>query len=61
MYYDSLTGNPNPGDWWTALESEPSLGSSIQLHQPTIRGPELATSMMDTDGPFTNVNKGQYS
>ncbi|XP_069108020.1 nephrocystin-3-like [Argopecten irradians] len=51
----------NPGDWWTALESEPSLGSTIQLHQPTIKGPEFAHSMMDTDGPFTNVNREDWS
>ncbi|KAJ8320207.1 hypothetical protein KUTeg_001794 [Tegillarca granosa] len=42
-------------------ESEPSLGSTIQLHQTTIRGPEFAHSMMETEGPFTNVNKEDWS
>ena len=51
----------NPGDWWTALESEPSLGSTTQLHMSStaLRGPEFAQGMLELDGPFTNVNKGQ--
>ncbi|GAB1597427.1 nephrocystin-3-like [Argonauta hians] len=49
-----------PGDWWTALESEPSLGSTFQLH-PTFRGPELANCVMELEGPFTNVNKEDWS
>ena len=54
-------GAGNPGDWWTTLDSEPSLGSTSQLHASSLRGPELANSMMELDGPFTNVNKGnQY-
>ena len=51
-------GAGNPGDWWTTLDSEPSLGSTSQLHASSLRGPELANSMMELDGPFTNVNKG---
>ena len=53
-------GNANPGDWWTALESEPSLGSSAQLHQPAfLRGPEFVSTLMEMEGPFTNVTKGE--
>ena len=51
-------GAGNPGDWWTALESEPSLGSTTQLHQG-FRGPEFAQSLIELEGPFTNVNKGK--
>ncbi|KAK3582860.1 hypothetical protein CHS0354_012470 [Potamilus streckersoni] len=54
-------GNSNPGgDWWTAIESEPSLGSSAHLHT-TLRGPEFAHSMMEMEGPFTNVHKEDWS
>lgn len=53
-------GSAYPGDWWTALESEPSLGSTFQLH-PTLRGPELANCLMELEGPFTNVNKEDWS
>lgn len=53
-----VSDSGNPGDWWTALESEPSFGSTMQLHQPMFRGPEFAHSMMEMEGPFTNVNKG---
>ena len=49
------------GDWWTALESEPSLGSTTQLHTSGFRGPELAHSLMESEGPFTNVNKGEMA
>ena len=54
-----LLGGGHPGDWWTALESEPSLGSTTQLHTPVTRGPEFAHTMLDTDGPYINVNKGK--
>ncbi|KAK6166073.1 hypothetical protein SNE40_022850 [Patella caerulea] len=55
---DGTLGNNNPGDWW----SEPSLGSTVQLHQPTyLRGPEFAHTMMELEGPFTNVNKDDWS
>ena len=53
-------GNSHQGDWWTALDSESSMqGSTVQLHQTTLRGPEFASSMMEVEGPFTNVNKGR--
>ena len=51
----------NPGDWWAALESEPSLGSTTQLHTPAYKGLEFAHSMVDLDGPFTNVNKEDWN
>ncbi|XP_041374620.1 nephrocystin-3-like [Gigantopelta aegis] len=58
----SIAGTSNPGDWWTALESEPSLGSTIQLHQPAyLRGPEFAHSLLELEGPFINVNKEDWS
>ena len=56
-----VLGAGNPGDWWTALESEPSLGSTSQLHVTGLKGPEFALSTMEMDGPFTNVNKGETS
>ena len=56
--YVCILGNSNPGDWWNMGESEPSMGSTVHLNQTTLRGPELANSMMELDGPFTNVNKG---
>ena len=41
-----LLGNSHQGDWWTALDSESSMqGSTVQLHQTTLRGPEFASSM----------------
>ena len=56
-----LLGNSHQGDWWTALDSESSMqGSTVQLHQTTLRGPEFASSMMEFEGPFTNVNKGMF-
>ncbi|XP_064597908.1 LOW QUALITY PROTEIN: nephrocystin-3-like [Liolophura sinensis] len=58
---DENADSGNPGDWWTALESEPSFGSTMQLHQPMFRGPEFAHSMMEMEGPFTNVNKEDWS
>lgn len=56
-----LDSNSSPGDWWTNVESESSMGSTVQLHQTTLRGPEFASSMMEFDGPFTNVNKEDWS
>ena len=53
-----MLGNGHPGNWWTGLESEPSMGSTTQLHTPTFRGPEFAHSFLEMDGPFINVNKG---
>ena len=55
-----VIGTGNPGDWWTALESEPSLGSTTQLHTPAYKGPELANTMIEMDGPYINVNKGEF-
>ncbi|XP_077997174.1 nephrocystin-3-like [Glandiceps talaboti] len=55
-----LFGNANPGDWWTALESEPSIGSTTQL-QPMFKGPEFAHSLGDIEGPFTTVNKEDWN
>ncbi|KAH9498826.1 Nephrocystin-3 [Bulinus truncatus] len=55
-------GNSHPGDWWTALESEPSLGSTVQLHQAAyMRGPEFASTTLEMDGPFLNVNKEDWN
>ncbi|KAI8761259.1 nephrocystin-3, partial [Biomphalaria glabrata] len=55
-------GNSHPGDWWTALESEPSLGSTVQLHQASyLRGPEFASTTLEMDGPFLNVNKEDWN
>ncbi|KAL4217270.1 Nephrocystin-3 [Mactra antiquata] len=56
-----LDSNSSPGDWWTTVESESSMGSTVQLHQTILRGPEFASSMMEFDGPFTNVNKEDWS
>ncbi|XP_070569543.1 nephrocystin-3-like [Ptychodera flava] len=55
-----LFANGNPGDWWTALESEPSLGSTTQL-QPMFKGPEFAHSLGDIEGPFTTVNREDWN
>lgn len=52
-------GACHAGDWWTVIESEPSLGSTVQLHQSAYpRGPEFASAALEMDGPFMNVNKG---
>ena len=53
------SGSGNPGDWWTALESEPSLGSTTQLHTIVSRGPEFAHTVHELEGPYINVNKGK--
>lgn len=49
------------GDWWTPMDSEPSLGSTTQLQVPQGKGPEFAHSIVELEGPFTNVTKGKYS
>ncbi|XP_038047138.1 nephrocystin-3-like [Patiria miniata] len=54
------TGNSYPGDWWTALESEPSLGSMSQL-QMLPRGHEVYPNLTDIDSAFTNLNRGEES
>lgn len=47
-------------EYWTggALGSEPSMGSMMQLQQ-TFRGPEFAHSLIDVEGPFANVSRGE--
>ncbi|KAI0213397.1 Nephrocystin-3 [Lamellibrachia satsuma] len=54
-------GNGHPGNWWTALESEPSMGSTTQLHTPMFRGPEFAHGLLEMDGPYINVNKDDWT
>ena len=49
----AATETGNPGDWWTQLESEPSLGSMSQL-QPTSRVPEPMPHLVDIDSNFYN-------
>ena len=39
--------------------SKISIESATVLHQPVLRGLELAYSMLEMDGPFTNVTKGK--
>jgi len=34
------------------------MGSTTQLHTPMFRGPEFAHSLLEMDGPYINVNKG---
>ncbi|XP_011487280.1 nephrocystin-3 isoform X1 [Oryzias latipes] len=48
-------------EYWTGgvLGSEPSMGSMMQLQQ-TFRGPELAHSLMDVEGPFANVSRDDW-
>ncbi|XP_071791220.1 nephrocystin-3-like [Asterias amurensis] len=53
-------GNSYPGDWWTALESEPSLGSMSQL-QTLPRGHEISPNLTDIDSTFTSLNRGEES
>ena len=54
-----FTANSSRDDWWPNGETESSMGSTGHLHQSTLRGPELANYMMEIEGPFTNVNKGE--
>lgn len=42
------------------LGSEPSMGSMMQLQQ-THRGPEFAHSLIDVEGPFANVSRGEFA
>ena len=55
-FYFLLAGH---NDWWTLMESEPSLGSTTQLHLPTTRGPELFTGPNDIELPYVKVNRGK--
>ena len=48
----------NPGDWWTQLESEPSLGSTSQL-QPVSSVPEPMPHLADIDNSI--YNRGKFS
>ncbi|XP_036862009.2 nephrocystin-3 isoform X1 [Manis javanica] len=56
-----VTAAGTPCEYWTggALGSEPSIGSMIQLQQ-SFRGPELAHSSIDVEGPFANVNRDDW-
>ena len=47
-------------EYWSGgvLGSEPSMGSMMQLQQ-TFRGPEFAHSLIDVEGPFANVSRGE--
>ncbi|XP_071510477.1 nephrocystin-3-like [Diadema antillarum] len=47
----------NPGDWWTALESEPSLGSMSQL-QP-LWNRDAALYAYDADGTSSSDGRGE--
>ncbi|XP_023932198.1 nephrocystin-3-like [Lingula anatina] len=58
---DNLGGGQS-GDWWTNLDSEPSMGSTLQLQTFINRGgPEFAHSIVELDGPFTNVTKDDWN
>ncbi|XP_041823798.1 nephrocystin-3 [Melanotaenia boesemani] len=48
-------------EYWSGgvLGSEPSMGSMMQLQQ-TFRGPELAHSLIDVEGPFANVSRDDW-
>ncbi|KAI5933538.1 Nephrocystin-3 [Manis javanica] len=61
MYLLVCKAARTPCEYWTggALESEPSIGSMIQLQQ-SFRGPELAHSSIDVEGPFANVNRDDW-
>lgn len=44
-------------DWFTSsLESDPSIDSLTQV--TSFRGPEFFQSLMEREGPFTNVSRG---
>jgi len=55
-----LTGFSNLGDWWTAVDSEPSLSGASRLHNGSAiyRGPEFAHTVDELDGPYITINKG---
>lgn len=42
------------------MESEPSLGSTTQLHCPPAKMPEFAASSHDSEIPFVKVSKGTF-
>ena len=51
--YSTETGNP--GDWWTQLESEPSLGSTSQLQRASSL-PEPVPHLADIDNSIYRGN-----
>eukprot|EP00057_Strongylocentrotus_purpuratus_P034426 XP_795144.4 PREDICTED: nephrocystin-3 [Strongylocentrotus purpuratus] len=51
------TQGGNPGDWWTVLESEPSLGSMSQLQPAWNRD----SHVYDMDGNSSSDGKGEIS
>ncbi|XP_033113805.1 nephrocystin-3-like [Anneissia japonica] len=57
---DTNGDTSNVGDWWTALESEPSLGSTTQLQSLHLRGPEFAYNRGDNESPVININNGDW-
>ncbi|XP_020367209.2 nephrocystin-3 isoform X1 [Rhincodon typus] len=59
--HTDVTATGTQCEYWSGgvLGSEPSLGSMIQLQQ-TFRGPELAHSSIDVEGPFANVNRDDW-
>ena len=55
-----VVGLHQQNDWGCfPMESEPSIGSTSQIHVPSPRGPETALTLCDIEGIFTNVNKGK--
>lgn len=66
LYHHDNKGTLDPGgnmmsaDWWTtSLESEPSVDSLTQIS--ALRGPEFNHSLIERDGPFTNISRGNYT
>ncbi|XP_061877660.1 nephrocystin-3 isoform X2 [Entelurus aequoreus] len=57
----TVTAAGNQCEYWTGgvLGSEPSMGSMMQLQQ-MFRGPELAHSLIDVEGPFANVSRDDW-
>ncbi|KAM9775492.1 nephrocystin-3 isoform 2-T3 [Syngnathus typhle] len=57
----TVTAGGTQSEYWTGgvLGSEPSMGSMMQLQQ-TFRGPELAHSLIDVEGPFANVSRDDW-
>ena len=55
-----VAGFSNLGDWWTAVDSEPSLSGTSRLHNGSVnyRGPEFANNVDELDGPYITINKG---
>ncbi|XP_071941741.1 nephrocystin-3-like [Antedon mediterranea] len=49
------------GDWWTTVESEPSLGSTTQLQSLHARGPDNPYNPVDNESLFVNSYNGGIS